>query len=76
MTAPEQLASPADQGARARVLVVLRLMLAGFLVGVLATQPPGDHLWLCWLIVACYVAWSVATALIARSGGSDLLPYV
>ena len=73
MTAPEQLATPADQGAR--IQVVLRLMLAGFLVAVLATEPPGDHLWLCWLMVACYVAWSVATALILRSGGPDLLPY-
>ena len=73
MMAPEQVAGLPHQGAW--IQAVLRLLLAGFLVAVLVTQPPSDHFLLCWVIVLCYVVWSAATTVILRIGGPGLQPY-
>ncbi len=39
---------------------LLRLLLIAFLVAVLITEPPAAHLLACWLVVGCYLVWSLA----------------
>ncbi|TCC44235.1 ATP-binding protein [Kribbella capetownensis] len=73
MIASEQVAGLPHEGARIQAL--LRLLLAGFLVAVLVTQPPSAHLLLCWLIVLSYVLWSVASTVVLRLGGPEVLRY-
>ncbi|MEU4290389.1 ATP-binding protein [Kribbella sp. NPDC026596] len=83
MKGSDQIAGLPHQAARiqaslhqaARIQALLRLLLAGFLVAVLVTQPPSDHLVLCWVIVLCYVIWTAATTVILRIGGPGMLPY-
>lgn len=52
------LAEHAHRGAGIRRL--LRILLVTFFVAVLITEPPSEHLWLCWLLVGCYMIWSLA----------------
>lgn len=67
-------AGPADaQRDAASIRRWLRVILVGFLVTVLIAVPPAQHAWLCWILVACYLAWSLA--IYARSRG-DLAPRV
>ncbi len=47
-----------NRGADLRRL--LRLLLVIFLVAVLITEPPAEHLALCWVVVGCYLVWSLA----------------
>jgi len=39
---------------------LLRLLLVIFIVAVLITEPPAEHLALCWVVVGCYLVWSLA----------------
>ncbi|MFG1621986.1 sensor histidine kinase [Kribbella sp. NPDC049227] len=73
MIASEQVTGLPPEGARIQAL--LRLLLAGFLVAVLVTQPPSAHLLLCWAIVLSYVLWSTATTVVLRIAGPGVLRY-
>lgn len=61
MTSPEH----ARRGAGIQQL--LRLLLATFFAAVLITEPPADHLGLCWLLVGGYLVWGVAVYLLGVS---------
>ena len=59
MSVPQPLLTEhANRGADLRRL--LRLLLVIFLVAVLITEPPAEHLALCWVVVGCYLVWSLA----------------
>ena len=59
MSVPQSLLTEhVNRGADLRRL--LRLLLVIFLVAVLITEPPAEHLPLCWLVVGCYLVWSLA----------------
>ncbi len=59
MSVPQSLLSEhANRGANLRRL--LRLLLVIFLVAVLMTEPPAANLALCWVVVGCYLVWSLA----------------
>lgn len=67
MTAsPELLAEHTRRGAGIRRL--LRLLLGGFFIAVLLTEPPQEHRVLCWVIVGCYLVWSLAVGAMVRAG--------
>lgn len=67
MSIPEPLlAEHAHRGAGIRRL--LRILLVIFFVTVLLTEPPAEHLVLCWLLVGCYLVWSLATYVLATAG--------
>ncbi|MCH5643524.1 MULTISPECIES: ATP-binding protein [unclassified Gordonia (in: high G+C Gram-positive bacteria)] len=58
-----------DHGLRGiRIQVLLRVILAAFVVLVIAFDPPADYLVATWIVVGCYVIWSVITVLLARRG--------
>lgn len=60
MSVPQPLlVEHAHRGAGIRRL--LRILLVVFFVAVLVTEPPPEHLALCWLLVGCYLVWSLAT---------------
>ncbi len=44
----------------ARIRRLLRLLLVVFYVAVLLTEPPVDHLAVCWVVVGGYVVWLLA----------------
>lgn len=44
----------------ARIRRLLRLLLVASYVAVLVTEPPDEHLGTCWVIVGCYLLWTVA----------------
>lgn len=52
----------------ARIRRLLRLMLVASYVAVLLTEPPTEHLVLCWLVVGCYLLWTLSIGFL---GGSD-----
>jgi two-component system NarL family sensor kinase len=59
MSVPQELLTEhANRGADLRRL--LRLLLVIFIVAVLITEPPAEHLALCWVVVGCYLVWSLA----------------
>ena len=59
MSVPQSLLTEhANRGADLRRL--LRLLLVIFLVAVLISEPPAEHLALCWVVVGCYLVWSLA----------------
>ncbi|HVK34985.1 MAG TPA: hypothetical protein VM428_04940 [Microlunatus sp.] len=39
---------------------MLRLLLVIFIVAVLITEPPAEHLARCWVVVGCYLVWALA----------------
>lgn len=64
MSVPQPLlAQHAQRGAGIRRL--LRILLVIFFVAVLLTEPPAQHLVLCWLLVGCYLVWTLATYTLA-----------
>ena len=52
----------------ARIRRLLRLMLVASYVAVLLTEPPTEHLGLCWVVVGCYLLWTLSIGFL---GGSD-----
>jgi two-component system, NarL family, sensor kinase len=38
---------------------LLRLLLVIFMVAVLITEPPAERLALCWVVVGCYLVWTL-----------------
>lgn len=59
MSVPQSLLTEhANRGADLRRL--LRMLLVIFLVAVLITEPPAEHLTACWVVVGCYLVWSLA----------------
>lgn len=51
----------------ARIRQLLRLLLVGFYVAVLLTEPPAEQLIPCWVIVGCYLLWTIATGFLATA---------
>src|SRR3954468_17965776 len=47
---------------------LLRLLLVAFFLAVLLTEPPQEHRVLCWLIVGCYLVWTLAIDALNRAG--------
>ncbi len=68
------LTQHAHRGARIRR--VLRLVMVGFFVAVLLTEPPQDHRTLCWVIVGCYLVWTLAIDGLTRAGDERALRFV
>ncbi len=60
------LAEHSRRGAGIRRL--LRLILVGFFVAVLITEPPVEHRIVCWVIVGCYLVWTLAVGALTRGG--------
>lgn len=59
-----------------RIQAILRLLLAVFVVAVVALDPPAHHLVLTWTIAICYLVWCVALAVVAPRGGITAVRFV
>jgi two-component system, NarL family, sensor kinase len=53
----------------------LRLLLGLFYILVLILQPPDIHLAVCWLVVICYLVWTLAIGVLTRGGGVRALRF-
>ena len=72
-TASSVLLEHARRGAYIRR--TLRLLLGLFYILVLILQPPDIHLVLCWLVVICYLVWTLAVGVLTRAGGVRALRF-
>lgn len=52
-----------------RIQVLLRLVLAAFVVAAIAFEPPAYGATVCWLLAGCYAVWAVVGAVLAPRGG-------
>ena len=72
-TASSVLLEHARRGAYIRR--TLRLLLGLFYILVLILQPPDIHLVVCWLVVICYLVWTLAVGVLTRAGGVRALRF-
>jgi two-component system NarL family sensor kinase len=50
-------------------------LLGLFYILVLILQPPDIHLVVCWLVVICYLVWTLAVGVLTRAGGVRALRF-
>ncbi|KYH45926.1 ATP-binding protein [Branchiibius sp. NY16-3462-2] len=60
---------PVHAARAARIRRLLRLFLVATYVAVLLTEPPTEHLAVCWVIVAAYLVWTLGIGFL---GSGDL----
>jgi two-component system, NarL family, sensor kinase len=59
-----------------RIQVLLRFVLAAFVLVTVVLQPPIEQSTACYVIAGCYAAWTVAVAALASRGGAAVVRFI